>query len=93
MRIIKLKIKNFLSFQDFEIDFDKDLNVIIGPNNSGKTNIIRTLKIARDILNRTRDDDFSFFCHNKEKNNFSIEITCNFEAEEEHIKNFIVIIN
>lgn len=45
MYISQLKIKNFRIFQDNEINFNERLNVIIGPNNCGKTTILSALEI------------------------------------------------
>lgn len=36
----RMRIKNFRSFFDFEIKFEKQFHAIIGRNNSGKTNLI-----------------------------------------------------
>lgn len=43
--IEKLKIKNFKSIEDEEIEFDKGLNILVGPNNAGKTNIIEAIDL------------------------------------------------
>ncbi|RLF17343.1 MAG: hypothetical protein DRZ82_09885, partial [Thermoprotei archaeon] len=43
-KITKIHIKNFLSLKDVEIELNK-LNVLIGPNASGKSNIIRALEL------------------------------------------------
>ena len=46
-RHVKLKsttIENLLSFENSEFNF-KEYNVIVGPNNSGKTNLLRILKL------------------------------------------------
>lgn len=42
--IKKLIINNFQSHKYSELEFGQDLNVIIGPSDSGKTSIIRALK-------------------------------------------------
>lgn len=44
MHLKNLRIKNLFSFKDAEFLFDK-YNVIVGANNSGKTNLIRILKL------------------------------------------------
>ena len=43
MHINQIKIKNIYSFDEADFRFDQ-YNVIIGPNNSGKTNLVRILK-------------------------------------------------
>ncbi len=40
-----IKIKNFRSLKDFDMDFNQGLNVIIGENDAGKTSLIDSLKI------------------------------------------------
>jgi len=42
--ISKLSIKNFQSHKDSILEFDKGVNIIIGPSDSGKTAIIRALR-------------------------------------------------
>jgi len=49
----RVKIKNFKSFRDFEIEFDK-FNCIVAPNNAGKSNLIeafRFLSLAYNNIN------------------------------------------
>lgn len=58
MHIKKIGIKNILSYQDVMFDFDK-YNVIVGANNSGKTNLIRVL----DMI--SNNDDFTYFILHK----------------------------
>lgn len=44
MIISSLKIANILSFgKEAEIDFDKGINILVGPNGSGKTNLMQTI--------------------------------------------------
>ena len=40
-----IKIKNFRSLKDFDMEFNQGLNVIIGENDAGKTSLIDSLKI------------------------------------------------
>lgn len=40
-----IKIKNFRNFNDFDMRFNDGLNVIIGPNNSGKTGLLHAIKL------------------------------------------------
>jgi predicted ATPase len=48
--IRKLRLKNFLSYKDISIEFN-DFNVILGPNASGKTNLVKALIVLRDLIN------------------------------------------
>lgn len=45
MYISKLRIKNFKCFDEVEIEFDPDFNLIIGENNSGKSTIFESLRL------------------------------------------------
>jgi len=75
--IKKLKIKNFKSFKDFEIEFDT-FNCIIAPNNAGKSNLIEAFRFLHlaynnlalaveefggfnDMRNIFLDDDMVYF--------------------------------
>jgi len=49
MKIKEIYLDNILSFKDFRLVLD-DLNHIIGPNNSGKSNLIRALRFVRKTL-------------------------------------------
>jgi len=44
----KIHIKNFKSYKDSEIDL-KNFNVVIGPNSSGKSNLIELFKLLKSI--------------------------------------------
>jgi predicted ATP-dependent endonuclease of OLD family len=46
MYLTKLKIKNFRSIKDIDLKFHKGKNIIVGKNNSGKSNIVKALDIV-----------------------------------------------
>ncbi|MGQ4915248.1 MAG: AAA family ATPase, partial [Candidatus Asgardarchaeia archaeon] len=46
----KFWVKNFKSLKDFELDLEK-VNVLVGKNGSGKTNVIEALKLLKMIVN------------------------------------------
>jgi AAA15 family ATPase/GTPase len=52
MKIKSIEMKNFLSFSDTaKINFRDGLNLIVGPNESGKTNIFRAATFIWDLIN------------------------------------------
>jgi len=58
MAIKKIKISNFKSFKDLEVELGK-FNVLIGPNASGKSNFIEVFKFLRDIVNHGLENAIS----------------------------------
>lgn len=45
MKIISLKICNFRNYETLSLDFSNKQNIIIGPNGSGKTNIVEAIYV------------------------------------------------
>jgi predicted ATPase len=58
MAMKKIKISNFKSFKDLEVELGK-FNVLIGPNASGKSNFIEVFKFLRDIVNHGLENAIS----------------------------------
>lgn len=51
MRIHGIEIDNFLSFQEFRwTNVHSDLNIIVGPNGVGKTNVFEAVRAVLDVL-------------------------------------------
>jgi len=61
MYISKIQISNFRNFRRKEIEFNDGINVLIGHNNAGKTNLIKALSLVIDTQNskRLEVDDFN----------------------------------
>ncbi|QKF58416.1 ATP-dependent nuclease [Aliarcobacter lanthieri] len=61
MYISKVKITNFRNFKSEEILFNDGINVIIGQNNAGKSNLIKALSLVLDgeRIKRLDIDDFN----------------------------------
>jgi putative ATP-dependent endonuclease of OLD family len=60
MHIAKIKIENFRSFKSQEITFNNGVNVIIGHNNAGKTNLLKALSLVIDPDSKKRLDVHDF---------------------------------
>ena len=58
MVIRKIKVTNFKSFEDIDIELGK-FNVLIGPNASGKSNFIEVFRFIRDIAIHGLDNALS----------------------------------
>ncbi|WP_406123662.1 AAA family ATPase [Streptomyces canus] len=52
MYLRQLGIKNFRSCYDVEVDFRPSITLLVGENNSGKSNVIEALRLATTPLNR-----------------------------------------
>lgn len=49
MKILNIQASNFKSFKEFNFDLKK-INVILGPNNSGKSNILKLLLLLKQTF-------------------------------------------
>lgn len=47
---LQLRVQNFKSLRDVQLELRPGLNVLIGPNGSGKTNFLSALKFTRDFM-------------------------------------------
>lgn len=66
MYISKLSIKNFKCYNEAEINFDPNFNLIIGENNSGKSTIFDALRLwqlafQKFLKDRTNNQSSSFY--------------------------------
>lgn len=63
MYISKIHIRGYRNFKDKVIEFHEGINVIIGPNNAGKSNLLRALDL---VLNTDTSKKLTLFdfCRN-----------------------------
>lgn len=61
MKISKIKINNFRTLEDIEIEFDGFFSAISGKNNAGKTTVIRAIR------NLFKGDDIDFLSFQSER--------------------------
>lgn len=55
MYLASLKLQNFRSFKDAEIPLCRDLTVLVGENNGGKSNAIDAIRLLTQTLNGRRE--------------------------------------
>lgn len=85
--IKKLKIKNYKSLKDVELELD-NFNVLIGPNASGKSNLLDCLAFISEIAQRALNESLTgrggyervVFGGKKENIELSIDFICDNEA-------------
>ena len=88
MIISKLEVKGFKSIKDMSLEFVEGKNIIVGQNNSGKSNIISAINlvIGEKYPPKRFDDKFYY----KNSNNFSIILKlskCN-EFDRKYLENY-----
>src|SRR6185312_16327309 len=60
--ISDLRLQNFRSYDDASFEFGEGVNIIVGPNGSGKTNLLEAiLVLARGSSYRVRDAELVRF--------------------------------
>lgn len=59
MKIIKIEIENFRLLKNFSIDLEKELSLVIGKNNTGKTSILSVLDKFLNEKSKFSYDDFN----------------------------------
>lgn len=99
MYLRRVEIKNFRNLKKISVDFQKGLNVIVGENNIGKTNLIDAIRLAlgyqstSDPIRVVQDDFYHDSQGRKTQDNIRIdlefaELTIEEQAEFLEILNF-----
>jgi AAA15 family ATPase/GTPase len=52
MFVQKFQVQNFKSLQDITIYFNKDVNVLTGKNNSGKTTVLEAISLWQECFTK-----------------------------------------
>ncbi len=86
MRITSFEAENILSFSEFKLtNLNKDLNIIVGPNNCGKTNFFRVLKIISELSKSPFNSkkEWDVFTRDKKSNkSFTVKVGLEFNEKE-----------
>lgn len=57
MHLKSVNIKNFRALEDVSVEFDNLVNVIVGPNATGKTTVLEAIRLAKSLLSpRTQNE-------------------------------------
>ena len=97
MIIRKLELKNFRNYLDLNISFDEGINLILGNNAQGKTNLIEALYITsmgksfrtkndRELINFNENNAFIKVIAEKEDFDVEIEVELEKKASNSSIK-------
>ena len=52
----RMRVQNFRGLQDCALELERDLTLLVGPNNSGKSRLLRALAIALGAIGPAGDD-------------------------------------
>ena len=98
MHLSQLTIKNFRSINDLTIDFEKDLNVFVGKNNTGKSSIIDAIRLALSTyvnnpnpIRITEDDFYKESSEAKRTESFTIKMKFAGLSENQRTKFFEIV--
>lgn len=78
MKIRRIKISNFRNLRDIEV-YPADTTVLIGENNTGKSNLLQALRLlldpdARRLESELSEEDINDFARREGENSFSITL-------------------
>ena len=59
MRLNKIKIENFRGIASLEVELDRNITVLIGENNSGKTTVLEALRFGLETIKSEKTCNFS----------------------------------
>lgn len=90
MRLSTVKIRNFRGIRSLDLRLERDMTVLIGENNSGKTSILEAMRIGLDTIKSDKAVNFSEYDFYRDQQATALN-TCNpinlvflFEETEEY---------
>ena len=91
----KIRLENFRNFKEFTINFNNKCNVILGPNGSGKTNILESISLfekgrgfrkdhLKNMVNNNNQDNMFIINSNfiAKKNNLDLILSCTLNEDK-----------
>ena len=62
MYISEVRLKGYCNFKDTKIPLHDGVNIIIGSNNSGKSNLLKAIALTLNVEGHRKIDIFDLFC-------------------------------
>ena len=88
MIISQLKIKNYKSIKDMCLEFVEGKNIIVGQNNSGKSNIISAINLVIGEKYPPKRLDDKLYFQNTEELIISLQLSRCTEFNETYLENY-----
>ena len=91
MRLSKITIDNFRGIKHVDVELDRDMTVLVGENNAGKTSVLEALRLCLDVVKSDKTCNFSEYDFYRDAAHTDlgacepIEITLSFLESEEHL--------
>ncbi len=91
MRLSKITIDNFRGIKHMEVELDRDMTVLVGENNVGKTSVLEALRLCLDVVKSDKTCNFSEYDFYRDDTRTGLEtcepvsITLSFLESEEHL--------
>ncbi len=91
MRLSKITIDNFRGIKHVDVILDRDMTVLVGENNAGKTSVLEALRLCLDVVKSDKTCNFSEYDFYRDAARTDlgacepIEITVSFLESEEHL--------
>jgi len=91
MRLSKITIDNFRGIKHIEVELDRDMTVLVGENNVGKTSVLEALRLCLDVVKSDKTCNFSEYDFYRDDTRTGLEtcepvsITLSFLESEEHL--------
>ncbi|MEM3829899.1 MAG: AAA family ATPase [Conexivisphaerales archaeon] len=90
MQIKSINAKNFLSFRELNYELPEGVAYIVGPNNSGKSNLFRLIRYVSLAMSQpNKVDDKDYVQWRSERFNISIEVKLS-NQDKQYIIDFLI---
>lgn len=86
MIVKKVVLYNFRNYRKQEIEFNNNLNFIIGNNAQGKTNIIESIYYVSYGKSFRNSKDIQLINYNEENSYFSVQFDSNYGLKKIEVK-------